>query len=257
MGTGDGVAPPEGWGLEAWRHGDVCGEGDWGPGEDGPPLAGIGPGHLRLTFYYGGRVHEGTRGSLYEWVSASLRAAGAAAAGLWRYELRYGSGTRIDAFGLWGAMWKSMGPGRAAALARASSLGWEGGEEASVRVKGRELRCGISRERFAALSGRGVEYLGPADMDWSGGFAADLLLALSDTWSPQLWRYVRGRDRLCGRVCERGGIAVGRSGDDTGLAAYLTSEEEGPMHDLLLRVAEVASRLRPGSPRERRDEMFP
>lgn len=54
MGTGDGVAPPEGWGLEAWRHGDVCGEGDWGPGEDGPPLAGIGPGHLRLTFYYGG-----------------------------------------------------------------------------------------------------------------------------------------------------------------------------------------------------------
>lgn len=82
MGTGDGVAPPEGWGLEAWRHGDVCGEGDWGPGEDGPPLAGIGPGHLRLTFYYGGRVHEGTRGSLYEWVSTSLRAAGAAAAGL-------------------------------------------------------------------------------------------------------------------------------------------------------------------------------
>lgn len=77
--------------------------------------------------------------------------------GLWCYELRYGSGTRIDAFGLWGAMWKSMGPGRAAALARASSLGWEGGEEASVRVK--------------------------------------------------------GRDRLCGRVCERGGIAVERSGD--------------------------------------------
>ena len=257
MGTGDGVAPPEGWGFEAWRHGDVCGEGDWGPGEDGPPLAGIGPGHLRLTFYYGGRVHEGTRGSLYEWVSASLRAAGAAAAGLWRYELRYGSGTRIDAFGLWGAMWKSMGPGRAAALARASSLGWEGGEEASVRVKGRELRCGISRERFAALSGRGVEYLGPAGMDWSGGLAADLLLALSDTWSPQLWRYVRGRDRLCGQVCERGGIAVGRSGDDMGLAAYLTSEEEGPMHDLLLRVAEVAPRLRPGLPSERRNEMFP
>ena len=240
MGTGDGVAPPEGWGLESWRHGDVCGEGDWGPGEDGPPLAGIGPGHLRLTFYYGGRVHEGTRGSLYEWISASLRAAGAAAAGLWRYELRYGSGTRIDAFGLWGAMWKSMGPGCAAALARASSLGWEGGEEASVRVKGRELRCGISRERFAALLGRGVEYLGPADMDWSGGLAADLLLALSDTWSPQLWRYVRGRDRLCGQVCERGGIAVGRSGDDTGLVAYLTVWEEGPMHDLLLRAAEVA-----------------
>lgn len=199
MGTGDGAAPPEGWGLESWRHGDVCGEGDWGPGEDGPPLAGIGPGHLRLTFYYGGRVHEGTRGSLYEWVSASLRAAGAAAAGLWRYELRYGSGTRIDAFGLWGAMWKSMGPGR----------------------------------------------------------AADLLLALSDTWSPQLWRYVRGRDRLCGRVCERGGIAVGRSGDDMGLAAYLTVWEEGPMHGLLLRVAEVAPRLRPGSPRERWNEMFP
>ena len=137
-------------------------------------------------------------------------------------------------------MWKSMGPGCAAALARASSLGWEGGEEASVRVKGRELRCGISRERFAALSGRGVEYLGPAGMDWSGGLAADLLLALSDTWSPQLWRYVRGRDRLCGQVCERGGIAVGRSGDDTGLVAYLTVWEEGPMHDLLLRAAEVA-----------------
>ena len=94
--------------------------------------------------------------------------------GLWCYELRYGSGTRIDAFGLWGA---------------------------SVRVK--------------------------------------------------------GRDRLCGRVCERGGIAVGRSGDDMGLAAYLTSEEEGPMHDLLLRVAEVAPRLRPGLPSERRNEMFP
>ena len=201
MGTGDGVAPLEGWGLEAWRHGDVCGEGDWGPGEDGPPLAGIGPGHLRLTFYYGGRVYEGTRGSLYEWVSASLRAAGVATAGLWRYELCYGSGARIDAFGLWGAMWKSMGPGRAAALARASSLGWEGGEEAAVRVK--------------------------------------------------------GRDRLCGQVCERGGIAVGRSGDDTGLAAYLTVWEEGPMHGLLLRAAEVAPRLRPGSPRERWNEMFP
>ena len=102
-----------------------------------------------------------------------------------------------------------------------------------------------------------MEYLGPADMDWSGGLAADLLLALSDTWSPQLWRYVRGRDRLCGQVCERGGIAVGRSGDDTGLAAYLTSEEEGPMHGLLLRAAEVAPRLRPGLPSERRNEMFP
>lgn len=75
------------------------------------------------------------------------------------------------------------------------------------------------------------------------GRAADLLLALSDTWSPQLWRYVRGRDRLCGQVCERGGIAVGRSGDDTGLAAYLTVWEEGPMHGLLLLAAEVA----PGS----------
>lgn len=221
------------WGCEVRRHGDGSGDG---------LLERLGPGHCCLALGYNGwlyREGEGAELELSAWGTGCLEA-GAAGEPVVCYRLACGDSRAVLRYGLWEAGDRAREPDR--------WDGWERGGEAAAEVDGAKWRCAMARMGLAELAALPAEfpppmdYLGAPGTEWSGAFAAKLLLALGGRGFADL------DDRRCPPVLDAGGVYVWTYGDPgEGPALNFVWREGSPLSAVMARAARAAPSLAPAS----------